>query len=526
MHQRGPERLAALLGSLSVGTDLVDGYPEDHSIRTATIAEAVARAMGLPVAVTADAYWGALVKLLGCTGFSIEETRFGALDDIGLRRALGHVDDRSPTEFVRAAVREVAVGAPPLTRVRALGSLLTKPAAAARHHSAQCEAGVELGTRLRLGEGVLLGLRHDKARWDGRGHPTGIAGVDVSIVARIAVVAEQYDLFRRRDGVAAAVAMVQRRSGGWFDPDVCEALVGTRDARAAADGDGADAWDAFLEAEPVPVALIAEHSVDVAAETFARFVDMKSAWTLTHSSGVGALAERVAVAAGYAQDRIDRLRRAGLLHDIGRAAVSNRIWDAPTSLSSSQWERVRLHSYWTDRILSRSPLLADLAPVASGVHERVDGRGYHRSLPTEVLDPDAGLLAAVDAFHAMGEDRPYRPRWTDAERVRLFTRAGDEGRLSRSAVELVLDAVGSGSTTDHGGAHRGGVTSRPGGLSEREIEVAVHVARGATNKDVARSLGITPKTVAHHVAHIYTKLGVSSRAGLALFAIDHGLLRR
>jgi putative nucleotidyltransferase with HDIG domain len=270
-------------------------------------------------------------------------------------------------------------------------------------------------------------------------------------------------------------------------------------------------WDRFLEAEPAPVVRVEARRVGEVAEAFAHFVDIKSPFTLGHSTGVARLA--AAAAPAYKVDA-ETLRIAGLLHDLGRASVPNGIWDKPGKLNPAEWERVRLHAYQSERILGQSPLLARYASLCGQHHERADGSGYHRGVAQ--LSREARLLAAADAYHAMTEDRAHRRALSPEAAAQVLVEEARAGRHDREAVEAVLAAAGQATRV------RGGW---PAQLSEREVEVLCLLARGLSNKEIGARLFISAKTVQHHVAHIYEKTGVSTRPGAALFAVENGLGR-
>jgi HD-GYP domain-containing protein (c-di-GMP phosphodiesterase class II) len=215
-----------------------------------------------------------------------------------------------------------------------------------------------------------------------------------------------------------------------------------------------------------------------------------------------------------AQD-VRTLRRAALVHGFGRLGVSNAIWDKRGPLGAGEWERVRMHPYLTERMLRQSPALSSLGAIAAQLRERLDGSGYPGGLSGAAISRPARLLAAADAYQAMRAPRPHRAALSaDAAgaELRADVRAG---RLDGEAVRAVLAAAG----------HR--VSRRregPDGLTAREVEVLRLAARGLTNKDIAGVLVISPKTVANHIQHIYTKIGVTSRAMAGLYAVRHGLL--
>lgn len=509
-----PSRLAELIGALSITTDLADGYRPEQSLRTAVLATALGRAHGLEDGATADVYWAATLRFLGCTAFAHEETFFGAGDDIGLRRTMGELDGGNPAASIGAVVRGVGAGRPLGARVRGTTAMLHAPVAVA-HHRAQCEAGQHLGRLLGLGAGVVAALGEAFARWDGGGHPKGRSGEEISEVARVVTVAEQVALHADRHGTDAALAMARHRAGGWFDPAVvaslsdCVDVVGALGRRSA--------WDDYLDAEPRPHSHLTAAGLDRAAGAFARYADLKSTWTLGHSTGVGPLAEAAGRAGGLPADACARLRHAGLLHDLGRVAIPNHVWDKPGALNDAEWEQVRLHAYWSERVLARAPLLADVAAVVGGTHERPGGGGYPKGAGGPAVGQEARILAASDAFHALTEARPHRPACSRRRAADVLCADAAAGRFDLAAVRAVLDAAGEAAPAPP-------APPTPAGLSDREVQVLRLVARGATNKDVARALGITAKTAAHHVAHIYAKTGCTSRAGAALFAVDHGLL--
>jgi HD-GYP domain-containing protein (c-di-GMP phosphodiesterase class II) len=248
----------------------------------------------------------------------------------------------------------------------------------------------------------------------------------------------------------------------------------------------------------------------------ADFADLKSPYLTGHSSGVAELAAAAAGRYGLSEGDVADVRRAGLLHDLGRVGVSASIWDKPGPLTDGERERVRLHPYYTGRILSRPGPLARLGSVGELHHERTDGSGYHRGLAAPALPPAALLLAAADAYGAMTEPRPHRPALALEEAAEELRREVRAGRMDGGAAEAVLGAAG----------HRTRPVRRelPMGLTEREAEVLRLVARGLSNRQVAERLYISPKTVGHHVQHVYQKIGVSTRPAATVFAMQHDLL--
>jgi HD-GYP domain-containing protein (c-di-GMP phosphodiesterase class II) len=508
------DRLASLFGALVSSADVASGFHPEKAIRTAILATQLARAYGLDDAQQQDSYYLALVRFLGCTSFSPEAAQYGGGDDLSVHSVMSFVDPDDPVQLIGDVLRGVGRGAPTVDRVKGLVSLLGDPSAPRRHAQAECDVGEALAHQLGISEPIVVALGDLFERWDGKGFPSGKKGDESAILARVVIVAEVLEIAFSRYGIGAAVQTARKRSGGRFDPALASTFCQHAPELFAGLTTGS-VWELFLESEPEPHCQVTPALVERYAEAFARAVDLKSVWTATHSYDVGILAAASAEAAGLERSTVRQLRTAGWLHDLGRVAVPNLIWDKPGPLNEAEREQVRLHAYHTERLLARSPVLAPAAALAGAVHERCDGSGYPKSLKSAQLDEPARLLAACDVFCALREDRPHRPAYDVDVAASMLTDETRRGALDPSATRHVLEAA-------HAAPPRL-PAAWPSGLSEREVEVLRLVARGGTNKDVGRALGISARTVQHHVAHIYAKIGVTSRAGAALFAAEHGL---
>ena len=328
--------------------------------------------------------------------------------------------------------------------------------------------------------------------------------------ARISHVVDVVEIAARAGGVPAARELIRRRTGTHFDPAIA-AVFDTCAGELLAGLDDADMLDAALDAEPTPQPRCPRSELEGLARAIADFADLKSPWTLGHSPAV---AELAAAAAARDEDR-ESLLLAGLLHDLGRVAVPNGIWDRPRTLVAAQWERVRLHTYYTERILARTPVFAQLATLAGSHHEYLDGSGYHRCVGADALSDPMRVLAVADAYVAMTNARPHRPALSGEEAARQLHAAAGAGRLCARAVAAVLQAAG---------LQRAPAPAHPCGLTEREVEVLCLLARGMTNKQIAGELYLSSRTVQHHVTHIYDKIGRRTRAGAAMFAMEHRLV--
>jgi HD-GYP domain-containing protein (c-di-GMP phosphodiesterase class II) len=332
---------------------------------------------------------------------------------------------------------------------------------------------------------------------------------------RLLHVARDISLFLSASGADEARAVIEHRIGAAYEPRLAD--LATRNfGDLLADLDETRMWEQAVAAEPFPQLWIAGERVDAAFTAVAALTGLKSPWLREHSTGVAELAEAAAWRMGLPAASVTALRRAALAHDLGRVGVSNAIWEKPGPLGFGEWERVRLHPHFSERAFAQSADLAPIGVVAGAHHERLDGSGYHRGTRGAALDQASRILAAADCYEAMREARPYRPALEAGAAEAELIREAEEGRLDPDAVDAVLAAAG----------HRVRERPRelPAGLTERELEVLLVLARGGSNQEIAQDLGISAKTVGHHLEHVYQKAGVRSRAAATVWAYEHNLV--
>jgi HD-GYP domain-containing protein (c-di-GMP phosphodiesterase class II)/DNA-binding CsgD family transcriptional regulator len=498
-------RSGELFAALSLALDLSTGEPLEHALRTCLIGLALADRLGLDEDERRDVYLLALLHSIGCTADSPEAAaRYG--DDIGLRFEAAPVDIARQPEVAKFLWRASGKNVRRFTAVLAAG-----PKTAANGLRAHCEVGERLAEMLSLGPRVQDALWYTFERFDGKGFPRGVGGDEIPLAARVVHVARDLHVLATRSSAEGAEATIAERSGGAYDPSIAAAAPG-----ALGSLPGGSVWDAVARA-PEGGAPLRDDALDRACRAVAYVADLKSTHTLEHSTGVAELAEAAGWRLGMGEDDVAALRRAALLHDLGRVGVSTAIWDRPGSLTESEWERVRLHPYYTQRALSRADGLGPIVGIAAAHHERLDGSGYPSGTAGVALDQPSCVLAAADAYHAMCETRAHRPAHEPDRAADELEEEARAGRLDPGAVDAVLGAAGRSRDQPK--------REWPGGLTEREVEVLRLVARGASNRAAAEQLGISPKTVGHHVQHVYSKIGVSTRAGAAVFAMQNDLLR-
>ena len=501
-----------VLGALSLATDLANGHDYEKTLRSCVLAVRLAEAMGYGEGELRDVFHASLLRYVGCSSFAHEEALlFG--DEIAARKAYATVDPRRVGQIWRASGE--AVQAEPSAVRRALrrgSSLLRAPASLRDLIASQCEVGMRFAARLSLGAEVTAALGQIHERWDGAGGPTGLQGEQLAPVARVVQVAHLAELVHQRLGLEAAVDVIGQRGGSALAPEACDAFT-TRARELLSPTESA--WDDFVQVGLRFPVIDAERTLDEVVEVFADLVDLSSVHTLGHSRAVAHSATKGGEHLGLSAEELVDLRRAALLHDLGRLAVPASVWNKREPLTASDWERIRLHAYQGARILARAPSLARVAAIACADHERCDGSGYPKTVDASALPPAARILAAADVHCALLEDRPHRPAHSPSRAEAELRHEAERGRLDPTAVEAVLGCRPRAARRD---------ASLPAQLTAREAEVVSWVARGETNKEVAGRLGISPRTVGHHLAHAFEKIGVSTRAALALFAVEHDLV--
>jgi HD-GYP domain-containing protein (c-di-GMP phosphodiesterase class II) len=505
-------RAAEVLAALALATDLGTGQPLDRGLRTCLLAMRMGRALELDDETLREIHQFALLRFLGCTSDAAETAAMVAGDDTAFLAAMAPSTMGSLRQQMAALVGSVAVQHSIPMRVAHLVRILADAGWDNRSLSTHCEVAVRLGQRLGCPSGVLRALAHAYERWDGRGLPDGLAGEDVPAPVRVVAVAGDAVLFGRLSGSEEVTRILSERRGRAHDPAVVDAWEAVGPDELARLGQ-VPLWEETMAAEPMPYATMNEVELDRALTAVADFADLKSPGMRGHSRRVAHLAEGAARWCGLGEAEATALRRAGLVHDVGRVVVPSWPSTASAKTGVEQVERERLHPYFTERVLARCACLKPYADIAASHHERIDGGGYHRGLRGAQLDTGSRLLAAADMLALMTSgDQDGDTRTPEA----ALRSAVQDGALDPSAADAVLGAFSGSPPRGH---HRS-----PAGLTERETQVLRLLARGRTNRQIAESLHLSRKTVGRHLDNIYAKTQTHSRAAAAVFALEHGIL--
>ncbi len=402
--------LSEVLSALSYALDLTEGQPEGHALRTCLIGMRLAEELTLDSGTRSALYYALILKDAGCSSNSARVAALFGSDDHPVKWRLKVTDWSRLADAALYGIRSAAIGQSVAARVRHIAKIARAGQAGARELvRLRCERGAEIVRGLGFPAETAEAIRSLDEHWDGRGHPDGLRGREIPLLARIAGLAQTVDVFLMYRGVEAAMDVAQTRRGRWFDPDLVDALLSWRGDHEWWDGiQTRRALTLAVAAEPADrVRRVNDAGLDAVAEAFARIVDAKTPFTFRHSSRVAVYAQGIAEELDLDASMRRRITQAGLLHDIGKLAVSNRILEKPAALTPDEWTIVKRHPVYTWEILSQVKVFSEFAWTAALHHERLDGSGYPWSLDASEIDLPASIVAAADAYDAMTSWRPY-----------------------------------------------------------------------------------------------------------------------
>ncbi len=400
---------SSILGALSQALDLVEGQPEGHALRAARLAMRIGREIGLPDSTAEDLFFASVIKDSGCSNNSVRIQKIFGGDELLSKRAVKFIDWTSPVESVKFAFKHTERGQSMVAKLRRMASNLGPPKQVMIEVTeARCTRGAEIARMLGFSPVVADAVRNIDEHWDGNGAPFEIRQDEIPLLARIICLTQTFEVFATTFGVDAAYTMMETRCGTWFDPDLVQACRSFRTDTAFWNSFGDESSDAIADALPHLGESAMDADIDKICEAFALIIDAKSSFTSEHSARVTQYALQLGHWFGIGKTRLQTLRRAGLLHDIGKLGVSTGILEKPGKLDDDEFAHVKLHPKYSFDILKRVPSFDSIAELASAHHERLDGRGYWRGLAGGEISLDVRILTTADVFDALTAERPYR----------------------------------------------------------------------------------------------------------------------
>ena len=434
-------RLAELVATFALGQDNAFGQPMGSQLRSCLLAARLAESMGLGVADRQTVYWVAQLRYVGCTGHAHEVAAvFG--DEIETRARSVVSDLSNPRELIPEIVRNAGHGHTGARRVRdVLAMLVGGRNYIEMNFRTACEVGDVLLERLGMPDDVRHSLQYTFERWNGKGFPAGAKGTAIPLPMRVVHLSQDMEALARIQGREAAIGKARDRGGRTYDPAIVAAFLQLGDD-VFHEIDKVDPWDEALSGEPSPYRVLQGSDLDEGLLVAADFIDLKSPYTTGHSRGVADLAAAAVEQLGMGDADVQAARRAGWVHDFGRTAIPNSVWDKPAPLTRSEVDRVQLHPLLTEQMLRRSVGLATLNPIAACHHEKLDGSGYAKGLSGPSLSPAARVMAAADCYHAMTEDRAHRPALSPTHAAAEVRQMVERGKLDPESAEAVLRVAG------------------------------------------------------------------------------------
>jgi HD-GYP domain-containing protein (c-di-GMP phosphodiesterase class II) len=406
-------KLSSILSGLSYALDLTEGHPRGHASRSCLIGMRIGRVLGLSPDEQSNLFYALLLKDAGCSSNSARVFQLFGGDDQPAKRAVWLRDWRKVREQIAYVLEYVEPQGRLFERVRRLAVLAARgPASRRMLFEVRCDRGADIARTLGFSPPTAQAIRCMDEHWDGGGYPDGLARGAIPVLARVIGLAQVMEIFASEQTPARAAAVARQRRGSWFDPEIVDAFLSVAQERALWEACGSAALEdtvARTEPEGREISAGGQRLDDIAA-AFAWVIDAKSPFTYHHSERVADFAVAIGRRLGLDEPTTVRLRRAALLHDIGKLSVPNRILDKPGPLTPREWEAIKLHPYYTYQILERVPVFGELAFDASAHHERFDGRGYFRNLTAAQLSPSARILCVADQLDALSAERPYRGR--------------------------------------------------------------------------------------------------------------------
>lgn len=422
-------RFSEIISALSVALDITQGHPQGHCMRTALIGMRLAEELRLPSADCSALFYALLLKDLGCSSNAAKMAYLFGADDHLVKRSARMIDWTKPGQCIKHCWNNCTPNGSTVEKLLKIAAIVRLgPEGGRKIAEIRCERGANIARMLLLPETTANAIFDLDEHWNGRGNPRSLKGEQISLLGRICCLAQTVEVFFSAYGLESALDVAEQRRGEWFDPQLVDALFSFKREESF--------WSRLLSDDLVTelsrwepedaVLLVDDASLDRVAEAFAMVVDAKSPWTYQHSTRVAEIAVGVAQQFGCAPELERDLRRAALLHDIGKLGVSNLILDKPGKLTEEELVQMRKHPEYSQQILKQVDAFQTLADVAGGHHERLDGRGYHRGIAGPEIHWVTRVLTVADISEAMSAKRPYRDSMSWEQILQILTK--DAGR--------------------------------------------------------------------------------------------------
>lgn len=502
--------LSEILCSLSLAEDLANGNPMETSLRTAWLASFLAKEAGCNSEEIKEASLTTLLRFLGCTSFASDESNFLG-DDIYFKRSFATLDPEDKVEIFKTGLRfnpenysenkAWTIGKLFLFGKNFFNQLATT----------HCETAILLGSSLKLSPGVILSLGQIFERFDGKGEPGKLKGEEIRVSALIANLTYTFEILRQKFGSEIALGVISKRSGKQFSKELVK-LLQKNFPRIEVHYKELSLWEEINSI----LKELRGASLEECIYTFADFVDLKSIYTFNHSRKVAKLARKIASIAGLSNELRTQAEYTACLMNIGMVSVPNGILEKKGKLSRLELERVELHPFYTNKILSSCKELRIYSDAAISHHEKLDGTGYHRN--KKELSFFESILSISDSYTALTSDRSYRKAYSEKEATDILLSEVNSGKRDLRTYKILLEAIGIKDRREHK------ESSNEFGLTEREIEILQKLSSGATNKEIGLALNLSHRTIQNHSIRIYEKMGVKTRTGATLLAAQKGLI--
>ncbi|HEX4055498.1 MAG TPA: HD domain-containing phosphohydrolase [Tepidisphaeraceae bacterium] len=418
-------KLSQVISALSYALDITEGQPQGHAARTCMLGMRIAQEIHLGPDESSALFYALLLKDLGCSNNSAKMCYLFGSDDRITKREAKTINWVSTFKSLGYVIRNISRGKSTIDKIQHFARIVRGGQREAKSLvELRCERGAAIARELEFPDLTAAAIRNLDEHWDGHGHPDGLSGAQIPLLARVLSIAQTAEVFVSGFGLEVACEMARGRSGTWFDPELVRVFLNIKNDR--------EFWKRFHSEKPAGATatfepgdrvLIADESqLDRIAQGFSKVIDAKSPWTFRHSEGVAKIAAGIAELMGYSAQEVRYIRRAALLHDIGKLGISNLILDKPGKLTPDELTVMRRHALYTQQILSHVDGFKDLADLAASHHERLDGKGYHRGLTVNQLSAPARILCVADIYEALTAKRPYRQDLTDEQVTTILAR--------------------------------------------------------------------------------------------------------